>query len=37
MAATLSDEIEKFALSILENGEIVTCADQLRIDKIRSG
>ena len=37
MAATLSSEIEKFAWSILKNAEIVTCTDELRIDKLRSG
>ena len=37
MAATLSSVIEKFAWSILKSAEIVTCTDELRIDKLRSG
>jgi hypothetical protein len=37
MAGDLSCEINKFALSIIKKGQIETCTDQLRIDKIRSG
>ncbi|XP_028396356.1 BRISC and BRCA1-A complex member 2-like [Dendronephthya gigantea] len=36
-APQLSSEINKFALDLYENDEIVTCTDQIRIDKLRRG
>ncbi|XP_046848390.1 BRISC and BRCA1-A complex member 2-like [Xenia sp. Carnegie-2017] len=37
MAASLANEIGKFAFNLVENGHVVTCTGGIRIEKIRSG